>query len=60
MTSKDFLDEIIEGGTDRNPRFAAMVDAAYERRRRLRTPTEKGKQSETAEVSSDRHETENG
>jgi hypothetical protein len=32
MTEKDFLDEIIEAGTARNPDFPAMVDEAYRRR----------------------------
>lgn len=32
MTEKDFLDEIIEVGTARDPNFPAMVDDAYKRR----------------------------
>jgi ribosome-binding protein aMBF1 (putative translation factor) len=33
---KDFLDELIDEGARRDPRFPKMVDAAYERRRLLR------------------------
>jgi ribosome-binding protein aMBF1 (putative translation factor) len=36
MAKKDFLDEIIEEGTKKNPRFPEMVDAAYRRRVLLR------------------------
>jgi ribosome-binding protein aMBF1 (putative translation factor) len=36
MTKKDFLDEIIEEGTKKNPRFPEMVEAAYRRRVLLR------------------------
>lgn len=36
MAEKDFLEELIEEGTKRNPRFREMVDAAQERRRLLR------------------------
>lgn len=36
MTKKDFLDELIDEGTKRDPKFREMVDAAYERRRLLR------------------------
>lgn len=36
MTKKDFLDEIIEESTKRNPRFPEMLEAAQERRRLLR------------------------
>lgn len=36
MASKDFLDEIIEESTKRNPKFPEMLEAAQERRRLLR------------------------
>jgi ribosome-binding protein aMBF1 (putative translation factor) len=36
MAKKDFLDEIIEESTKRNPRFPEMLEAAQERRRLLR------------------------
>lgn len=36
MAEKDFLDEIIEESTKRNPRFPEMLEAAQERRRLLR------------------------
>jgi len=36
MAEKDFLEELIEEGTKRNPNFREMVDAAQERRRLLR------------------------
>jgi ribosome-binding protein aMBF1 (putative translation factor) len=36
MPKKDFLDEIIEEGTKRNPKFPEMVDGAYRRRVLLR------------------------
>ena len=36
MAKKDFLDELIDDGAKRDPRFREMVDAAYERRRLLR------------------------
>ena len=36
MPEKDFLDEIIEESTKRNPRFPEMLEAAQERRRLLR------------------------
>jgi ribosome-binding protein aMBF1 (putative translation factor) len=36
MPKKDFLDEIIEDGTKKNPRFPEMVEAAYRRRVLLR------------------------
>jgi ribosome-binding protein aMBF1 (putative translation factor) len=36
MPRKDFLDEIIEEGTKKNPRFPEMVEAAYRRRVLLR------------------------
>ncbi|MGH2754173.1 MAG: helix-turn-helix domain-containing protein [Actinomycetota bacterium] len=36
MAKKDFLDEIIEESTKKNPRFPEMVDAAYRRRVLLR------------------------
>lgn len=36
MLKKDFLDEIIEDGTKKNPRFPEMVEAAYRRRVLLR------------------------
>lgn len=36
MAKKDFLDEIIEEGTKKNPRFAEMVEAAHRRRVLLR------------------------
>lgn len=36
MPEKDFLDEIIEDGTKKNPRFPEMVEAAYRRRVLLR------------------------
>ncbi len=36
MAEKDFLEELIEEGTKRNPRFREIVDAAQERRRLLR------------------------
>lgn len=35
MTNPDFLDELIDERTDRNPGFPAMVDAAARRRRLL-------------------------
>ncbi|MGI8775565.1 MAG: helix-turn-helix domain-containing protein [Actinomycetota bacterium] len=44
MPRKDFLDEIIEEGTKKNPRFPEMVEAAYRRRvllRELATKREK-------------------
>lgn len=36
MARKDFLDEIIEESTKRNPKFPEMLEAAQERRRLLR------------------------
>lgn len=36
MPKRDFLDEIIEEGTKKNPRFPEMVEAAYRRRVLLR------------------------
>lgn len=33
MASKDLFDELIEQGTERDPRFPLLVDEAYERRR---------------------------
>lgn len=36
MAKKDFLDEIIEESTKRNPKFPEMLEAAQERRRLLR------------------------
>lgn len=36
MAEKDFLDEIIEESTRRNPKFPEMLEAAQERRRLLR------------------------
>src|SRR5687768_7375109 len=36
MRRKDFLDELIDEGRQRDPRFPEMVDAAYERRQFLR------------------------
>jgi ribosome-binding protein aMBF1 (putative translation factor) len=36
MAKKDFLDEIIDESTRRNPRFPEMLEAAQERRRLLR------------------------
>jgi ribosome-binding protein aMBF1 (putative translation factor) len=36
MPRKDFLDEILEEGTKKNPRFPEMVEAAYRRRMLLR------------------------
>ena len=36
MPKKDFLDEIIDESTKRNPRFPEMLEAAQERRRLLR------------------------
>ena len=36
MAKKDFLDEIIDERTEKNPEFAEMVDAALERRQLLR------------------------
>lgn len=36
MPQKDFLEELIDEGAKRNPRFREMVDAAQERRRLLR------------------------
>ena len=36
MVKKDFLDEIIEESTKRNPRFPEMLEAAQDRRRLLR------------------------
>lgn len=36
MARKDFLDEIIEESTKRNPKFPEMLEAAHERRRLLR------------------------
>lgn len=41
MAEKDFLDELIEESTERNPEFPSMVDEAYERRRRARKRTAK-------------------
>lgn len=41
MAEKDFLDELIEEGTKKNPRFPEMVDAAYRRRVLLRELAEK-------------------
>lgn len=48
MASKDFLDELIEESTKRNPEFPSMVDAAYERRRQARKAAAKEKKSEPA------------
>jgi ribosome-binding protein aMBF1 (putative translation factor) len=36
MAKKDFLDEIIEESTKRNPKFPEILEAAQERRRLLR------------------------
>ncbi len=36
MAKKDFLDEIIDESTKRNPKFPEMLEAAQERRRLLR------------------------
>lgn len=36
MSKKDFLDEIIQEGTKKDPRFPKMVEAAYRRRVLLR------------------------
>lgn len=36
MSKKDFLEELIEEGAQKDPSFPAMVDAAYERRRLFR------------------------
>lgn len=36
MVKKDFLDEIMDEGTKRDPRFPEMVEASYRRRRLLR------------------------
>src|SRR5687768_11979344 len=36
MAKRDFLDEIIDESTRRNPRFPEMLEAAQERRRLLR------------------------
>ncbi len=36
MAKKDFLDEIIEESTKRNPKFPELLEAAQERRRLLR------------------------
>ena len=36
MSKKDFLDEIIEEGAERNPKFPEMVESAYRRRVLLR------------------------
>ncbi|MGH2746527.1 MAG: helix-turn-helix domain-containing protein [Actinomycetota bacterium] len=36
MAKKDFLDELIDEGTKRDPRFSDMVENAYQRRRLLR------------------------
>lgn len=36
MAKKDFLDEIVDESTKRNPRFPEMLEAAQERRRLLR------------------------
>ncbi|MGI8408174.1 MAG: helix-turn-helix domain-containing protein [Actinomycetota bacterium] len=36
MAEKDFLEELIEEGTKKNPKFREMVEAAQERRRLLR------------------------
>lgn len=41
MPKKDFLDEIIEEGTKKDPRFPEMVEAAYRRRVLLRELAEK-------------------
>lgn len=44
MPKKDFLDEIIDEGTKKDPRFPEMVEAAYRRRvllRELATKREK-------------------
>ncbi|MGH2750086.1 MAG: helix-turn-helix domain-containing protein [Actinomycetota bacterium] len=41
MPKKDFLEEIIEEGTKKDPRFPEMVEAAYRRRVLLRELAEK-------------------
>lgn len=51
MDERDFLDEIIEEGTARNPDFPKMVEAAVRRRallRQLGDMRETGGQSQTA------------
>lgn len=51
MTDRDFLDEVVDERTARNPEFPAMVEAAERRRKLLGALAERrreGKQSQTA------------
>jgi hypothetical protein len=51
MPGRDFLDEVVEERTARNPEFPAMVEAAERRRQLLASLAERrrqGEQSQTA------------
>jgi ribosome-binding protein aMBF1 (putative translation factor) len=45
MAKKDFLDELIDDGDKRDPRFRERVGASYERRRLLRELAAKREQA---------------
>lgn len=47
-SERDFLDEVVEGRTEKNPAFPQMVEAASRRRRLIRALTERRQRSQTA------------
>jgi len=50
MAERDFLDEVIEERTARNPEFPQMVDAAARRRELLSTLAEKRRERERSQT----------
>lgn len=58
MTKKDFLEEIVEERTKKNPEFAEMVEAALERRQLLRELAKRrARQGLTQEIVAERMRT---
>ena len=50
MPEHDFLDEVIEERTERNPDFPALVDAAQRRRELLAALAERRRQAEQSQT----------
>ncbi len=50
MPKPDFLDEVIEGRTERNPDFPALVDAAKRRRELLAALAERRRRREQSQT----------
>ena len=50
MTDRDFLDEVVDERTARNPEFPAMVEAAERRRKLLAALAERRRQGEHSQT----------